>query len=286
VRQSLKQGVLVCHYFSKINEWNVIMHDDPRFFAIDDPKIYAAILPGVVLLCATAKFLFIPWMILGPCSVYMHELGHASSAMFSGYAALPLPLFTFWTTTPSLFAKCMVFLLCALMVFQGWRYKSNLWIVLGIVMILIQIKMTTSPWHRQEMIMIAGGCGGEIVFGTLFSLLWFYEMPRVARWDFWRFIFLPIGLYSLWSSSLMWHAAVGDSSLIPWGSIVGGDGDMDRLVRDFGWKPVELASMYWKMCRYSWILIGIHYAFGIYKITNSLRYEPVSPVIVPPADIK
>jgi hypothetical protein len=102
------------------------------------------------------------------------------------------------------------------------------------------------PARLTSMLQILSGALGEIVIGALVLMTFHFPLPDRLRWDFWRWPALMPASLCLAQSLLLWSRAVHDVRQIPWGSAIGSeaDGDMNRLVASFGWKPAALATFY------------------------------------------
>jgi hypothetical protein len=64
-----------------------------------------------------------------------------------------------------------------------------------------------------------------------------------------------------------------DPSAIPWGAALGdeADGDMNRLVRDFGWSTAELVSFYLKAGVLSALGLAAAYALAWRRLRHVRR---------------
>ena len=82
------------------------------------------------------------------------------------------------------------------------------------------------------------------MFPAALLALFHARLPERLRWDQARWIALVIGAFILVDKTLDWRAARLDHDLIPWGSVMGSDGDMQRLERDHLWTPSRIAARY------------------------------------------
>jgi hypothetical protein len=115
------------------------------------------------------------------------------------------------------------------------------------------------------MCQILGGGLGEIVLGALVLVAFHFPLPARLRWDFWRWPALLPGGVCFGHAALTWIAAARDARRIPWGSAIGSesDGDMNRIVRDFGWSAAELSRFYLAAACVSALVIGAAYALAL-----------------------
>ncbi len=189
------------------------------------------------------------WLHL-PLHIWIHELGHATIAWWSGHRALPLPFG--WTSISSKedpFVYFGILFLLALL-FRSARKEGIRWLqVLAIFLALLQFYMTwLMPNRAKELLITFGGVGGEFYLNTFLIAGFYFRLPDRWRWDFWRFIVLGIAASSLWKSFWQWHTIQLGLNQIPWGTLFGGQGDasgdMNRLNFDFGWSTDQIIQAY------------------------------------------
>ncbi|MFS8910155.1 hypothetical protein NW841_03305 [Synechococcus sp. H60.3] len=193
---------------------------------------------------ALLQVLHLPW------HIWIHELGHATIAWWSGHRALPLPFG--WTSISSQrdpFVYFGILFLLALL-FKSAREERIRWLQpLAIVLALLQFYMTwLMPNRTKEMLITFGGVGGEFYISTFLIACFYLRLPDRWRWDFWRFVVLGVAASSLWRSFWQWHRIQKGLASIPWGTLLGGQGDaggdMNRLVDDFGWSADQIIQTY------------------------------------------
>lgn len=176
-----------------------------------------------------------------------HELGHATASWLNGRFAIPLPFFTFWREERSL---SLTLLLLVGSAASAWYFgekeepaaRVGSWVVGGLVALAW---LLLSPPRALEA-QILGGFLGEILLAALPLSLYFVRAPAELRWDFWRFfVVLPASL-SFSHALVLWTHARSDRSVLPWGSAIGSesDGDLNRLVREFGWTEDGLVALF------------------------------------------
>ncbi|MCA9563314.1 MAG: hypothetical protein KC561_07485, partial [Myxococcales bacterium] len=121
-----------------------------------------------------------------------------------------------------------------------------------------------ASYDTFEAVMVFMGGGGEIVFGALCVLGFYYPLPDRFRWDIVRFPVLVVGAYSLGASTIFWLQVKSQRIGIPYGSGVGGpddpDGDMNRLRFGHHWSPDELIGRYVFLIVLSALALLVHYA--------------------------
>lgn len=176
-----------------------------------------------------------------------HELGHAAASWLSSRLAVPLPFFTFWSDEQSVLMGLLVAAVLGWLMAHAHREES--WFMLGAagVVLLTWAVMTfaVSPSRTLMWQILAGGLG-EIVLTAFLLVAFFFPLPDRFRWDFWRWPALLPAALALTHATLLWRTVASDVSQMPWGSAIGSesDGDMNRLVQQFGWSANDLADVY------------------------------------------
>jgi Zn-finger nucleic acid-binding protein len=176
-----------------------------------------------------------------------HELGHALASWLSSRFAVPLPFFTIWHDDQSLAFGLVVAGSIGWFGYHASREKSRFGVLMAGILLSAQVGMSwLVPARFTLMLQILGGALGELVLAALLLVAFHFPLPDRLRWDFWRWPALAPGSICFVHALLVWIRATGDPSSIPWGSAIGddSDGDMNRLVRDFGWSAAEIAAFY------------------------------------------
>jgi hypothetical protein len=215
-----------------------------------------------VAFCATPSGQFFGALVSMP----FHELGHALVSWLSSRFALPLPFFTVWSNEPSLLFGLALGGLSGWFGFHAWREGRRFGLVLAGALLSAQLWLSCFVSARTSlMCQILGGGLGEIVLGGLVLVAFHFPLPARLRWDFWRWPALLPGGVCFGHAALTWIAAARDSRRIPWGSAIGSesDGDMNRIVRDFGWSAAELSRFYLAAACVSALVIGAAYALAL-----------------------
>jgi len=214
--------------------------------------------------CATAPGQFSGSLVAMP----FHELGHALASWLGSRFAVPLPFFTVWSNEQSLaFGLC----LAALIGWFGFRSLCEgrrFGVVVALSLLVTQLALSCGVSSRVSgMCQILGGALGEIVLGALVLIAFHFPLPDRLRWDFWRWPALLPGAVCFGHAVLTWVAAAHDARRIPWGSAIGdeSDGDMNRLVRDFGWSAAELGRFYLAAVCLSALVLAAAYALAFQR---------------------
>jgi hypothetical protein len=212
--------------------------------------------PIILLAVILVKSVF-PDFILFFFTTPVHELGHAAVSWLGGRFAIPIgaiiPMAGFTLSFYSRSSIIYVFVagLLGATGFYALKRELHFLLCLSIALLYLQFQLTweMSP-DQWQMWMVFGGIGGEFVLGALWALCFFHPMPARLRWDFFRFLFLPLGLLALCSAVVHWNAIYSHREEIPWGTFLSGGadsgGDMERL-KAYGWSSDRIASSYHRL---------------------------------------
>lgn len=203
-------------------------------------------LPAAIALAAALRGSGLARVVLGGARIPLHELGHASAAWLCGYNAVPVPFGVTWISSHRSIA--MMALVAAGLVLGAWRLllaRRGAWAALfgGLLVAQFICVAALTDSTRQLAITLAGS-GGELVYAALLIALFHARLPERLRWDQARWIALAVGAFILVDKTLDWRAARYDDDLVPWSSVMGSDGDMQRLERDHGWTPWTISTRY------------------------------------------
>jgi len=220
----------------------------------------------------------LPFRFLDMCQ---HELGHSIVAWCASHGALPLPAFTSISQGAHTSVYLCFLFLIGYSAFVGWQGRYPLLVALAALLFAFQSYLTFSASQDtvQEYFSF-GGIAGEFVLSSVLVMAFYYELPPITRWDFWRFVALFVGAYCFLSACLFWwkvnHHEVG----LPWGSLLQGEddgnGDLNRLHNEHGWSPPYIVMTYLRLARVCGALILVHYAFFIVASTVKTIRERLS----------
>lgn len=226
-------------------------------------------LPAAFGFAILAKLTKVPALVLDYFRVWLHELGHATIAWCGSRAATPLviaPGFAWTSNKPgksTLVYLCFLFLI-GVLGYYGARQKRWFAVVLAGTLFVAQSYFTfiASPLGWEQTVLWSG-VGGELVLGALCVVAFYYRLPERLHWDFFRYLLLVIGMYSLLTTTTLWWQVRSDSSLIPWGTGFGGrgdsNGDMNRLHHLFGWSEARLSATYLATGIAGFVAVIVHY---------------------------
>ena len=243
-------------------------------FEFDVPIVNAVAVPAALLLAllldATGLQLFLSVFVV---NMWLHELGHAALAWFSGYHAVPLPFvtFTFPDQKSGLTSFALALILGAFIYFGMTRKRPYL-AVLGGVGFVIQAVLTLIVPKAVALEGITfAGCAGEMVWSTLLLVSFYYRLPDRIRWDFWRYVALFFGAFGLVHAVLQWHAISGGQSLLPSGSKGDTGGDMNKLLDLHGWTAGGLIRAYVGIGDACLAVVAVHYGVFLRRALAKAR---------------
>lgn len=176
----------------------------------------------------------------------LHELGHAVTAWWCGFAAIP----TLWKTlipeTRSLFVSLLVAGFNGYLLWRAWGSQRMTLFAVGLVLAVAQFVGTAGSSHdTQTMAFTFGGDAGAMVLGSVLMLAFFVGPASRLRAGGLRFGLLAIGAAALVDTFATWWAARSDPDVIPFGEIEGvGQSDPSKLVEVHGWTVAQLVDRY------------------------------------------
>lgn len=219
------------------------MSDDPPLDTGLEWKLRAAAIPVAIgLALAFHAWPTGHWLQRTFLSMMVHESGHAVTAWWCGFAAIP----TLWKTlipeSRSVVIALAVLGAQAWLCVRGWTLQRMRWLALGLGLAAVQFAGTleASVSRTQEMITFGGDAGG-MVLGTLLILTFFVGPESRLRTNHLRWGFLVIGAAALVDTSATWITARKDPDVIPFGEIEGvGLSDPSKLQEVYGWTTTQL----------------------------------------------
>jgi len=216
------------------------------------------------LFCSTA----LGRMLASLVGMPFHELGHATASWLSSRIAIPLPFFTVWYDDQSVFMGLVVASALTWLGYHAYRENNRFALGTAVVLLIIQAIFTLAlPAQLTLMWQILSGALGELLFGAFLLVAFHFPLPDRTRWDFWRWVAIVPGALCFTHAMKLWRTVVSDVSQMPWGSAIGSDsdGDMNRLVQQFGWGANELAEFYLRTGYLCMTAIAVAYGYAFYR---------------------
>ena len=210
--------------------------------------------------------------------IQFHELGHALPAWLSSRAALPLPFgFTFWREEPSIFTGLCFAFLAGLLIQRGYAEERRGALLLGLSALAGWVTLT---WfvsvETSRMLILAGGFVAELVLPALALVAFHLRMPDRLRWDFFRFLVLPVAACAFVGALRLWLGIAHGSTALPMGSFLPGDGagDFDRLMSEHGFSQARIIGIGTTSARLSVLGLGVCYALLVARALGRTRHTP------------
>jgi hypothetical protein len=185
-----------------------------------------------------------------------HELGHAITGWFCGFATVP----GLWKTLIPEGRSDAVMVVLGLgniaLIARGWMTQRNWLAAIGIVLGTLQLLGTGMTSTGTAHIAITfGGDAGAMILGTLLVLCFFVPVGSRLRRGGLRWGLLAIGSAAFVDTAATWWSARSDQDVIPFGEIEGvGLSDPSKLVNVHGWSVSQLVDRYMLVV---WICLAV-----------------------------
>lgn len=170
----------------------------------------------------------------------LHELGHAITGWWSGFATVP----TLWKTlipeTRGVLLPVLVGGFNCFLIWRGWTTQRNRLLAIGLALGALQLVATGIISTRTAHVLITfGGDAGAMILGTLLMTTFFCGPDSKLRAGGLRYGFLGIGAAGLVDTFSTWW-----SGKVPFGEIEGvGLSDPSKL-ESVGWPVATIIDRY------------------------------------------
>lgn len=244
--------------------------------AVEDPelewRLCAAAIPAALLI-ALAFHLVTPGLQRIFFGMPIHELGHAISAWFCGYAALPTLWRTFVAEERGWLAPVALAGALGYMMVRAYLAEKHYLVALGAALLAVQAIGTFYIRETSAHVVFAfGGDGIGMVLATgLMATFFFGKRTQLYRgWLRWGF--LVIGAAAFTDMFATWWKAQGDTGAIPFGEIEGvGLSDSAKLVEEWGWTTRQLVRRYVMVGVSCLLALALIYAWGVRQAWRKAR---------------
>lgn len=194
----------------------------------------------------------------------VHEFGHAVSAWFGGYTAIP----TLWKTIiPDNRGFIMPVALCAALgyaLYRAWGAQNRALSGLCGGLLLLQAILTLGVKEdTAEMLYIFGGDGMGMILATLLMASFFFGKRTQLYKGSLRWGFVVIGAAAFVDMYATWVIARWNPEVIPFGTLDGNLTDSSKLVEIYGWKIQTLMNRYLGLGIFCLLGLALVYAWGV-----------------------
>ena len=195
-------------------------------------------------------------------SMIVHEVGHAVTAWWCGFGALP----GLWKTiVPE--TRGMVWLLVAALeaglVVVGWKRQQLALGLAGLALAALQLVAMNASVRDAQAAIAFGGDGGAMVLGTLLMASFF--VPKLKEHGL-RWGLLAIGAAAFVDTFATWWSARTNPDVIPFGEIEGvGLSDPSKLHEVYGWSDGQIVQRYVTLGVACLIALAAVYAWQVWK---------------------
>ena len=207
----------------------------------------------------------------------VHEFGHAVTAWFCGYSAVP----TLWRTlipesrgfiAPMALAGAFGYLMF-------WAYQANRLplVFIGGALMLLQVAGTfiIKP-DTARMLFFFGGDGMGMILATLLMASFYFGKRNQLYKGSLRWGFVVIGAAAFVDMFGTWWASRRDESAIPYGTTGGMATDAMILIDEYGWTMQTLVNRYVMLGVCCLIALAAVYAWGIWRAKSEIEIRTLA----------
>lgn len=196
----------------------------------------------------------------------VHELGHAVTAWFCGFTAIP----TLWKTlipeSRGFIAPLAMFAGLGFMIAHARAREQSALMYAGIGLVLLQLIGTFGIKHETTQVLIAfGGDGAGMIIATVLMASFFFGKRTQLYKGSVRWGLVAIGAASFVDIFATWVSARKDDQNVPYGTTGGMASDAMVLVDNHGWSMQLLIGRYFWLGVCCLIVLALVYAWGVWR---------------------
>jgi len=246
--------------------------------AVEDPafefKLCVAAIPAM-LVVALLFHLVLPGLQRNFLGMPIHELGHALSAWFCGYFAIP----TLWKTIVAAERGWLMPLVLGgglgYAIYRAYTAgKMLLAVFCGALLAAQAIGTFYIKESTAQMLFTFGGDGIGMVLATLLMCTFFFGKRTQLYKGALRWGFLAIGAAAFVDMFTIWWKARTSTSVIPFGEIEGvGLSDPMKLLESHGWSTQVMVSRYVTVGVLCLAALALVYAWGVRRAWQKANAE-------------
>lgn len=235
-----------------------------RLFALPAALLLALLLVRTQMGQALVRIFF---------SMWVHELGHAVTAWFCGFPAVPGP----WRTSIAEARSFAPALLLAAgfgsLGWKAWRARHRAAMAVAALGLGLQAVGTLALGKEAAQVLILfGGDAGNLVLGSLLMATLYAPEHGRLRTGALRWGFLVIGACAFMDKAELWWMARANPDRILYGLQEGvGLSDPSRLTEDHGWLEGALVGRYVTLSVVCLAALALLYAWGLVQQRRRLH---------------
>ncbi len=274
--QSCK-GILISHEsLGRVRRFRLKVETKPQTKWLDprDPMLSLLAFPICLSLAWLADLLVLPAMLLKGLDIQFHEMGHTLASWLGGTPAIPLAVVTIPFKIPKLVTYAILAGSLSYWANKGRQEGLKAFTYFFCGVLILQFAMTfVLPDATVSMLFVLGGILGQFLLPLFLAVAFFYELPKFWNWKLFRFAALFVAIYCLEMNAHYWRDIVSGKAQMPMGSLVGGagdsNGDINRLINEFGWTSVSLTHFFTLLGLFGRITVWSHFIFLLFQKMRS-----------------
>lgn len=202
----------------------------------------------------------------------VHEFGHAVTAWFCGYTAIP----TLWKTlvpeTRGFIAPLALAGALGYLGYRAWQTQQRpLLGIAGALLLLQAIGTFGIKPDTTRMLIAFGGDGMGMILATLLMASFFFGRNTQLYKGSLRWGFVAIGAAAFVDMFATWLRARKDHNAIPYGTMDGMASDSMTLVDGYRWSMESLVSRYVTLGVCCLIVLAAVYTWGVLQAKKELE---------------
>lgn len=207
----------------------------------------------------------------------VHEFGHAVTAWFCGFAAIP----TLWKTfiPEARLWGVSIALSCAIgyLIYRAYWKENTPLIFGGVMLLLIQAFATLglTPETAHTLTIFGGDGAGMLIAVLLMGSFYFGKETQIYKGSL-RWGFLLIGAASFIDIFATWWRARQDIGAIPYGTLDGASSDSMTLVETYGWSLDNLVNRYVTLGACCLVVLALVYAWGLWDAQSAVAAKKLA----------
>ena len=204
-------------------------------------------------------------------SMPVHELGHAVTAWFCGFSAIPTVWKTLIPESRGFVAPLILAAVIGHQLFRGWQanHMPAVWLCAALLLIQALCTFVMKEDTAQKWITFGGDGMGMVLAVLLIGSFHAGKNTQLYKGSL-RWGFLVIGAAAFADIFGTWWRARRDPESIPFGAQDGIESDTVKLVDNWGWSHHELVTRYFTLGLVCLLAIGLVYAWGLWRVNREI----------------